>query len=88
LGTAAVNYQYINEPYSICSVADFSASPLSFSTTGITPQLVFSVGANSAQTIDLVPEELVNNSGETITVAIKTSGQVSGEIGINWFEQQ
>ena len=88
LGNAAVNFQPVNENFSICSIADFSASPLSFSTAGITPQLVFSVGANSAQTIDITPEELVNNSGETVTVAIKTSGQVSGEVGINWFEQQ
>lgn len=28
------------------------------------------------------------NSGVNITVAIKTSGVVAGEIGINWFEQQ
>lgn len=88
LGNSSVNFQYVNQNYSICSVADFSTSGLSFATGSIVPQLVFSVGANSAQTIDLAPEELVNNSGETITVAIKTSGPVAGEIGINWFEQQ
>ena len=88
LGNAAANFQHVNQTYSICSIADFSTSGIAFSTGSNAPQLVFSVGANSAQTIDLAPEELVNNSGETITVAIRTSGQVSGEIGINWFEQQ
>lgn len=88
LGNNSVNFQYVNQNYSICSIADFSTSGIAFSTTGLTPQLVFSIGANSAQTIDLTPEELVNNAGETLTVAIKTSGVVAGEIGINWFEQQ
>lgn len=88
LGNNNVNFQHVNQNFSICSVADFSTAGLSFATGSIVPHLVFSVGANSAQTIDLQPEELVNNSGETITVAIKTSGPVSGEVGINWFEQQ
>lgn len=88
LGNNPINFVDVNSNNSICSIADFSASPLSFSTTGKNPQLVFSIGANSAQTIDLTPEEFVNNAGEIIVVAIKTSGQISGEIGINWFEQQ
>ena len=87
LGNAAANFQHVNQSYSICSIANFSTSGIAFSTGSNPPQLVFSVGADSAQTIDLAPEELVNNSGETITVAIKTSGVVSGEVGINWFEQ-
>ena len=56
--------------------------------TGKTPLLTFNVGANGAQVIDIPPEELVTNAGEILVFAISTSGQISGQVDVNWYEQQ
>ena len=56
--------------------------------TGKTPLLTFDVGANNSQIVELPPEELITNSGEILVFAISTSGQATGQVDVNWFEQQ
>lgn len=83
-----VNFVYVDSQNSAVSYANLTPGTNTVSTTGKNPFLTFSVGANTAQTIDIEPEELVFNVGETVVICIHTSGQVSGEVGVNWFEQQ
>lgn len=83
-----VNFQHIDQTNSAVSYADLTPGTNTVSTTGKNPLISFSVGANSAQTIDLNPEELVFNIGEIVIICISTSGTVSGEVSVNWFEQQ
>ena len=83
-----VNFLYVDNENSSVSYANLTPGTNTVSTTGKTPFLTFAVGANMAQTIDIAPEELVFNTGEIVVICIHTSGQVSGEIGVNWFEQQ
>lgn len=83
-----VNFKYTDSNNSAVSYALLTAGTNTVDTTGKVPFLTFNVGANNAQTINIGEEELVFNVGEIVVITIHTSGPVSGEIGVNWFEQQ
>jgi len=84
----AVNFQYVDQANSAVSYANLTPGTNTVTTTGKVPFLTFSVGANNAATIDIAPEELVFGAGEIVVICISTSGAVTGEVGVNWFEQQ
>jgi hypothetical protein len=83
-----INFQYVDENNSATAFATLTAGTDTINVTGKTPLLTFNVGANSAEVVNIPQEELVTNVGETLVFAISTSGPVSGEINVNWFEQQ
>lgn len=83
-----VNFQYIDSRNSIVSRANLVPGTNTVTTTGKIPFLTFVVGSNQGETIDITSEELVFGAGEIVVFCIHTSGAVTGEIGINWFEQQ
>jgi hypothetical protein len=84
----AVNFKYADSNNSAVSYALLTAGTNTVDITGKIPFLTFNIGANNAQTINIGEEELVFNVGEIIVITIHTSGPVSGEVGVNWFEQQ
>lgn len=83
-----VNFQYVSQTNSSVSVALLSSSTNTVDVTGKTPFFSFSVGPDSATTVDLTQEEITIGTGEIVVATISTSGQISGLVGINWFEQQ
>ena len=88
ISSNTINFQYVDQTNSIVSFATLTAGTDTIDITGKTPLLTFNVGANNAQVIDIPPEELVTNAGEILVFAISTSGQISGQIDVNWYEQQ
>jgi hypothetical protein len=84
----SVNFKYVDSNNSAVSYALLTAGTNTVDTTGKIPFLTFNIGPNSAQTINIGEEELVFNIGEIVVITIHTSGAVTGEIGVNWFEQQ
>jgi hypothetical protein len=83
-----VNFQYTDSNNSAVSYALLTVGTNTVDVTGKIPFLTFNIGAASAQTINIGEEELVFNVGEIVVITVHTTGPVSGEIGVNWFEQQ
>ena len=54
----------------------------------ITPFFSFVVGSDSSQTIDIAGLDFTLGVGDSLLVAIKTTASISGQVDINWFEQQ
>lgn len=82
------NFTYVDETNSAVSYATLDPTTDTLNTNGDVPLLSFQVGAESATTVNLMDENYVVSAGTYIVVAIKTSGQVTGEFTLNWFEQQ
>lgn len=85
-----VDFQYIDQTNSIVSFAPLNIATNTVSTNGFNPFLTFAVGPDSAQTIDIEPEELVFNAGDTVIICVRSTGNKvdTGVVGVNWFEQQ
>jgi len=86
--TGTPNFTYLNETSSIISYANLTPGVDSVTTNGFIPLVTFPVGSNSSNAITFDLDDLVVAAGETIIVAIKTTGQVTGEVSLNWYEQQ
>jgi hypothetical protein len=86
--TGTPNFTYLSETSSITSYANLTPGADSISTNGAIALVTFPVGSNSSNAITFDLDDLVVAAGETIIVAIKTTGQVTGEISLNWYEQQ
>jgi len=83
-----VNYTYINQTNSIVSYSNLTPGTDTITTNGFNPFLIIQVGPNNQNSLDLTNEDLVLGLGDSVVIAIKTDGQVSGEFSINWNEQQ
>ena len=82
------NFQYLSQTNSLVSYATLIPGTDSITTTGYVPLVTFPVAANSSNTITFDLDDLVVAHGEIIYVAIKTSDGVTGEVSLNWYEQQ
>jgi hypothetical protein len=84
-----VDFQHILTDQSIvdCAKLDPSSNTIS-NLANITPFYEIVVGAGSAETQILKDFEFSFGPGETVLVAIKTSGLVAGTVALNWYEQQ
>ena len=84
-----VNYEYIDETRSIVSVATLAPASNSIDNlSDIEPLYQFVVGGNSAVGIPVEDLNFVFGQGHPMLIAVATSGQISGQVSINWFEQQ
>lgn len=84
-----VNYQNVSAEESIASYA--TLNPAVNTITNLSSILPFHevlVGSNSSTIDDLEAMQYAFGVGREILVAIKTSGSITGLVGINWFEQQ
>ena len=81
------DFQFIDEQQSIVSIAEFDPSTDTFVGSPI-PFYQLVVGSESSEKEDLTSLSLISGVGRTVTIGIKTSGAITGEVSINWFEQQ
>ena len=82
------NFQYLSQANSLVSTATLIPGTDVITTTGYIPLVTFPVAANNSAIVTFDLDDLVIAHGEIIYVAIKTNGGVTGEVGINWYEQQ
>ena len=89
--TVPVNYEYIDETRSITAYAALapgtSGNTIS-NIASIDPMYQFVVGGNSAAGIDVDNLNFVAGIEDPIVIAVKTDGSITGNVSINWFEQQ
>ena len=85
--TGAVNYNYVNQDNSIVSYANLSPTTQTIVSPGI-PFYEMVIGSASARTEIIQFFDFVFGPGTELLIAIKTSAQLSGQISVNWFEQQ
>ena len=86
--TGTPNFQYLGETNSLVSTTTLTPGTDSITINGFIPLVTFPVASNSSNAITFDLDDLVVAHGEIIYVAIKTSGQVTGEVSLNWYEQQ
>jgi hypothetical protein len=86
--TGTPNFQYLNENSSLVSYATLVPGTDSITTNGFVPLATFPIASDSSNTITFDLDDLVVAHGEIIIVAIKTDGGVTGEVSLNWYEQQ
>lgn len=86
-----VNYVNVDETRSTVSIAELDPSNGANTISNladIEPFYEFIIGGNSSVGISLEDLGFVFNQNDPVCIAVTTSGQVSGQITINWFEQQ
>lgn len=85
-----VNFSYVDQTNSIVSTSYLGATGTSLTLNGTAPLVSFSVGNGGAAVLELNPEDMVVSSGEILVIAVKTfaGNNPTGEVAINWFEQQ
>lgn len=85
-----VNYQYINETESIVSYASLDPDNDTIVNVGnLTPFHEIVVGPLTGLSEDLTDMKFVFGPGSNFVIAIKvSSGNITGQVGVNWFEQQ
>ena len=83
-----VNFQYVNATNSTVSYAILTPGTDTITTNGAVPFLIFQVGSNNATSIDIIPDDFIIATGEVVVVAVSTTGPVSGDFTVNWYEQQ
>ena len=87
-----VNLQHVNSIESIVSYAALTPAGAGANTivnlANLSPFHEFVVGPLTASDQDLANLNFVFGPGSNILIAIKTSGQITGQVGVNWFEQQ
>jgi len=90
--TGLVDFKYVNEQNSIASFATLVPTGVGANTianiASITPFFTLVVGSASSKTELLQSLNLALSSGQSILIAIRTSGSITGQVNINWYEQQ
>lgn len=84
-----VNYQEVSSQESIASYAALNTATNTITNlSSILPFHEVLVGSDSSTIDELENMKYSFGVGREILVAIKTTGSVTGVVGINWFEQQ
>ena len=84
-----VDFQNVLTGESIVDCAELDPSSNTISNlSSISPFYEMIVGAGGATTQDIRDFEFSFGPGETVLVAIKTSGLIAGTVALNWYEQQ
>lgn len=85
--TGDVNFQHVDEENSIVSYAQVNPTTQTL-VNPTSPIFETLVGSASSKTLDISDLDFVFGAGQTIVVAIKTTAALTGQVVINWFEQQ
>ena len=83
-----VDFAYVDEDNSCVSYAELSPASNAFVAPIGKPFYEFVVGSASSRNVDMIPFDFIFAPGTKMIVAIKTSASISGQVVINWFEQQ
>lgn len=81
------NFQFVDEEQSIVSIAEFDPSSDTFVGSPI-PFYELVVGSARSEKEDLSALSFLFGVGRTMTIGIKTTGLITGQVSLNWFEQQ
>lgn len=84
-----INFQYVSETTSIVSIAALDPSTNTIANVAnLSPFHEMIVGPETGISENLDELEFVFGPGKGFVIAIKTTASLSGQVGINWFEQQ
>jgi hypothetical protein len=84
-----VSFEYVDENNSVVSYAQLSPSTNAISNLAdIDPFYTFIVGAGQGVQKDITELQFAFGLGQDILIAVKTTGNVAGQVLVNWFEQQ
>jgi hypothetical protein len=84
-----VNYEYIDNQRSLVSFATLAPASNAISNlASLVPFHEIVVGGDQSEAQDLDLLEFIFGQGDPLLIAVKTSGLLSGQVSINWFEQQ
>lgn len=84
-----VSFEYIDENNSIVSYAQLSPSTNAISNLAdIEPFYTFIVGAGQGMQKNIRELQFSFGLGQDVLIAVKTTGNVAGQVLVNWFEQQ
>ena len=84
-----VNFQYVDENNSIVSYTQLSPSTNAISNLAdIEPFYTFIVGAGQGMQKNIRELKFAFGLGQDVLIAVKTTGNVAGQVLVNWFEQQ
>jgi hypothetical protein len=84
-----VDFQYVDNGRSIVSIATLAPASQTISNLAdLVPFHEIVVGGDSSESENLDSLEFIFGPDNPLLVAVKTSGQLSGQVSINWFEQQ
>ena len=87
-----VNFQEVDTSGSIVATAALTPTGVGANSivniANLAPFHEFVVGPLSAIDQNLEDIRFVFGPGQSFTIAIKTSGAITGQVGVNWFEQQ
>ena len=85
--TGQVNFQHIDEDNSIVAYADIDPSNQEMINAG-RPFYELVVGSATSETVNIKDLDFVFGVGDCLVIAIKTTALMSGQVSINWYEQQ
>lgn len=83
-----VDYQYVNENDSIVSTAVLTPGTNTITTTSATPFYTFAVSPQSSATVDLRELNFVITRNSNLVIAFRTNQNITGDLSVNWYEQQ
>ena len=84
-----VDFQYVNTTESVVNYAALDPdNDTIVDIANLSPFHEFVVGGNSGVSQNLEDLKFVFGPGKNFVMAIKTSAQISGLVGVSWFEQQ
>jgi len=85
--SGVVDFKYVDQNNSIMSYAQLDPNNQTITNLSeITPFFSYVVGSD--ESIDIKDLDFVLGVGDSLLIAIKTTASISGQVDINWFEQQ
>ena len=85
--TGDVDFQYIDENDSIVSIAEMDPTNDNFLNSPV-PFYEILVGSAATLVEDIENLKFVFGPGDIVAVGIKTTAAITGQVSVNWFEQQ
>lgn len=87
--SGVVDFKYVDQNNSIMAYAQLDPNNQTITNLSeITPFFSYVVGSDSSESIDIKDLDFVLGVGDSLLIAIKTTASISGQVDINWFEQQ
>ena len=87
--SGVVDFKYVDPVNSVVSYSSLDPNTQTITNLSeITPFFSFVVGSASSESIDITDLDFTLGIGDSLLIAIKTTASITGEVNLNWFEQQ
>jgi len=87
--SGVVDFKYVDQENSVVSYSSLDPNTQTITNLSeITPFFSFVVGSASSESIDITDLAFTLSIGDSLLIAIKTTASITGEVNLNWFEQQ